>query len=84
MNIDNINTNLQIQIDILKTENLAYLSLINDLKQDISNLNMNIDCKNKEINEMNIKLEELNIKLNELNININTNKSLFTKLFTWN
>ena len=79
--------NMQTSIDILKQDNLGYISLINDLKQEISNLKDNIDYKNKQIDKLNIKLEEymkndmINNTPNENSIQ--DNNSIFTRLFYW-
>ena len=85
--------NMQTSIDILKQDNLGYISLINDLKQDISNLKDNIDYKNKQIDKLNIKLEEYMKKdINRINDMINNtpnenltqdNNSIFTRIFRW-
>jgi hypothetical protein len=92
-NTTSIIANMQTSIDILKKDNLGYISLINDLKQDISNLKDNIDYKNKQIDKLNIKLEEYMKKdINRINDMINNtpnenltqdNNSIFTRIFRW-
>lgn len=90
MDMDNntsIMANMQTSIDILKQDNLGYISLINDLKQEISNLKDNIDYKNKQIDRLNIKLEEY-MKKDMINNTPNENltqynNSIFTRIFRW-
>jgi hypothetical protein len=86
-NNTSIIANMQTSIDILKQDNLGYISLINDLNRNISNLKDDIDYKNKQIDKLNIKLEEymkndmINNKSNE-NLT-QDNNSIFTRLFYW-
>jgi hypothetical protein len=78
---------MQTSIDILKQDNLGYISLINDLEVEISNLKDDIDYKNKQIDKLNIKLEEY--MKNDMINNTPTenltqdNNSIFTRIFYW-
>lgn len=80
---------MQSQIDLLKQDNLQYISLINDLHQQISNLKEDIQYKNKQIEKLNIKIDEFMVKdINRINNMINLtdtkqDKTLFQKIFTW-
>jgi uncharacterized lipoprotein YehR (DUF1307 family) len=80
---------MQTQIDLLKQDNLQYISLINDLYQQISNLKDDIQYKNKQIEKLNIKINEFMTKdINKINNMINLTdskqeKTLFQKIFTW-
>lgn len=92
-NNTSIIANMQTSIDILKQDNLGYISLINDLNRNISNLKDDIDYKNKQIDKLNIKLEEYMKKdINRINDMINNtpnenltqdNNSIFTRIFRW-
>ena len=88
MDIDNIQSlivSMQSQIDIMKQNNLSYISLINDLKQEISNLKENIQYKDTEIEKLNIQINEN--KKTDVTRMITTSdqeKSLFQKIFSWN
>jgi hypothetical protein len=78
--------NMQIQIDMLKQDNLSYISLINDLKQEISNLKDDINYKTKQINILNTKIHECTKKdIKEINNDTKeiNNTSIFNRLFYW-
>ncbi len=81
---------MQSQIDLLKQDNLQYISLINDLHQQISNLKDDIQYKNKQIEKLNIKIDEYIEKdINRINNMINLTdlkqeKTLIEKIFFWN
>lgn len=85
--------NMQTSIDILKQDNLSYISLINDLKQEIANLKDDIEYKNKQIEKLNTRLDEYMKKdINRINDMINNtpnenskqdNNSIFTRIFRW-
>ena len=88
-----IMANMQTSIDILKQDNLSYISLINDLKQEIANLKDDIEYKNKQIEKLNTRLDEYMKKdINRINDMINNtpnenskqdNNSIFTRIFRW-
>ena len=88
-----IMANMQTSIDILKQDNLSYISLINDLKQEISNLKDDIEYRNKQIEKLNTRLDEYMKKdINRINDMINNapnenlkqdNNSIFTRIFRW-
>ena len=90
MDLTDISIDLQIQIDLLKKDNLLYSSTINDLLQQICNLksdiefrNKEIDCKDKEIDckdkEIDCKNKEIDCKNKEIHDLKNKNIEKTTK-----
>ena len=72
---------MQTQIDTLNKDNIRYISLINDLYQQISNLKENILYKDKQIENLNNKVNDFITK--DIN-KITQDKTFFEKFFKWN
>jgi hypothetical protein len=84
MDTDNIIISLQQQLDIEKEENINYINLISEQRQEIENLKVKIEFLEKEIKIINEQInQQINQQINRELIIKPIDSSILSRMMSW-